>query len=58
MKDPNICGVAYCDGGSYDPLIPGYTHHFTTYGIENERCAEQNLRHKAVSNFYLDAVTS
>jgi len=46
--DPNICGVAYCDGGEYDPKIPGYTHHFTTYAIENERCAEEHLNHKAL----------
>ena len=51
MKDPNICGVAYCEEDPVDPFIPGYLHNFTTYAIENEKCAEENLDDEAVSIF-------
>ena len=47
--------MAYCDEDPIDPVIPGIVHHFTTYSIENERCAEEKLHNKAVSNicFYV-----
>jgi len=43
-KDPNHCGVAHCTG-YFNESMPVY--HWTTYAVENETCAEENLDEKA-----------